>query len=141
MDSRMRLITCSLRPAPPCACLLLALLPSLPAQTNSVLSLRPVERIRIKRGEEFSQKLTADLRPGFHVNSNAPADEYLIPLKLTWIKGQVEAEQVTYPKPQLEKYEFSEKPVSVFSGSFDLVTKFKTSANAPGGPATVNGKL
>ena len=100
-----------------------------------------MERIRIKRGEEFSQKLTADLRPGFHVNSNTPADEYLIPLKLTWIKGTVEAEQVVYPKALLEKYDFSEKPVSVFSGSFEIVSKFKTSPNAPGGPATVNGKL
>jgi len=75
------------------------------------------------------------------VNSNSPADDYLIPLKLTWTKGAVEAEQVIYPKPQLEKYEFSEKPVSVFSGTFEIVTRFKTSADAPGGPATVNGKL
>ena len=100
-----------------------------------------MERIRIKRGEEFSQKLTAGLQPGFHVNSNTPADEYLIPLKLTWAKGPVEAEQVIYPKAQLEKYDFSEKPVSVFSGNFEIVTKFKTSADATGGPATVNGKL
>jgi len=41
------------------------------------------------------------LQPGFHVNSNMPGDDYLIPIKLTWNKDPLEAGQVTYPKPQL----------------------------------------
>lgn len=86
-------------------------------------------------------RVKAELRPGFHVNSNTPADEYLIPLKLTWAKEPLAVEEVIYPKPQMEKYDFSPKPVSVFSGSFEIVTRFKAPGNASNGPAMLNGKL
>lgn len=86
-------------------------------------------------------KLKAEVRSGFHVNSNAPNDEFLIPLKLTWPAGPVEAGQVIYPKPQFEHYAFSANPVSVFSGNFEIVTRFKAAAGATPGPAPITGKL
>jgi thiol:disulfide interchange protein DsbD len=86
-------------------------------------------------------KLKAQLQPGFHVNSNTPADEYLIPLKLTWDKEPLEPEQVAYPKPELEKYAFSANPVSVFSGNFEIVTRFKAPPTALPGLAIIAGKL
>ena len=49
--------------------------------------------------------------------------------------------EVTYPKPKMEKYSFSEKPISVFSGDFVVVTKFKAPADAPAGTVAVTGKL
>ena len=79
---------------------------------------------------------------GYHVNSNTPSDEYLIPLKLTWKStGALEAAQTVYPKPSLEKYEFSEKPLSVYTGSFELTANFKVAANAPAGPGVAVGQL
>ena len=79
---------------------------------------------------------------GYHVNSNTPSDAYLIPLKLTWKStGALEAGQTTYPKPSMEKYEFSEKPLSVFTGKFDLTANFKVAANAPAGPGVAVGQL
>ena len=48
---------------------------------------------------------------------------------------------MTYPKPSLEKYEFAEKPLSVFTGDFELVANFKVAANAPAGPGAAVGKL
>ena len=41
----------------------------------------------------------------------------------------------------MEKYSFSEKPLSVFTGNFQIVTHFKAPANAAPGPATLTGKL
>jgi hypothetical protein len=111
------------------------------AQTSPALSIAPPAPVAIKRGGEADLKLKAEVRPGFHVNSNAPADEFLIPLKLTWPKEPIEAEQVAFPKPQFEKYAFSEKPVSVFSGNFEIVTRFKAPANAQTGAAPITGKL
>ena len=86
-------------------------------------------------------KLKAQLRTGFHVNSDKPSEDYLIPLKLTWAKEPLQLEQITYPKPQLEKYDFSLTPLSVFSGNFEIVTRFKAPAAASPGPAMMNGKL
>jgi len=52
--------------------------------------------------------------PGFHVNSNTPSDDYLIPLKITWAAG-ARSRRNRLPQAKLEKYSFSEKPISVFS--------------------------
>ena len=111
------------------------------AQGNSVLSIAPPEKLSIKRGASADVKLKAQLQPGFHANSNAPADEFLIPMKLTWAKEPLESEQVTYPKPQFEKYAFSANPVSVFSGNFEIATRFKAPANASPGLGVMTGKL
>ena len=132
---------CSTRLATLPALLLAVPWPSLWAQSNGVLTAAPRERLNIKRGSSAELKLNAQLQPGFHVNSNTPADEYLIPLKLTWAKEPLEAEQITYPKPELEKYAFSANPVSVFSGNFEIVTRFKAPPTAPPGLAIIAGKL
>ena len=97
--------------------------------------------MHVKRGDTFTEKLRADLRPGFHVNSNTPSDEYLIPIRLTWTKGTADVEQVLYPKPQMESLPFSEKPVSVFSGAFEIATRFKASPSAAPGLSMISGKL
>jgi len=90
-------------------------------------------------------KIPVSVLSGFHVNSNAPKDEYLIPLKLTWKStGALEPGQVTYPKPTVERYPFQdakEKPLSVYTGNFELVANFKVAANAPAGPGMAVGQL
>ena len=87
-------------------------------------------------------KIPVSVKEGYHVNSNTPSEDYLIPLKLTWAStGALEGGAVTYPKAQLEKYEFAEKPLSVFTGDFELVSSFKIAANAPAGPGVATGKL
>ena len=95
----------------------------------------------MKRGQQFTARLALHLRSGFHVNSNTPAEDWLIPLKLTWATGPLAIEQVTYPKPQSEKTEFSPKPLLVFSGDFEIQTRFKASPNVPSGLTSVVGKL
>jgi len=121
--------------------ILLALSSSLPAQSKGVLSVAPVDKLTIRRGATGEVKIKAQLQPGFHTNSNTPSEDYLIPLKLTWAKEPLVAEQVVYPKPQMEKYDFSPTPLSVFSGDFEIVTRFKAPADARNGPAMMSGKL
>jgi len=111
------------------------------AQGNSVLSVAPLEKLVIQRGSTAELKLKVQLQPGFHVNSNTPADEYLIPLKLTWSGEPLTSEQITYPKPELEKYAFSANPVSVFSGTFEIATRFRAPMTANPGLAIIGGKL
>jgi hypothetical protein len=41
----------------------------------------------------------------------------------------------------MEKYEFSEKPLSVFTGNIELISNFKVAANAPAGPGVAVGQL
>jgi hypothetical protein len=97
----------------------------LSAQINNVLTVTPPEKIAGKKNEVVTADFTLQLRNGYHVNSNIPADEYLIPLRFTWNEGAAQAGEVTFPKPQMEKYQFSQKPLSVFSGDFKAQTRFK----------------
>ena len=108
-----------------------------------VMTLTPPMSVVAKKGSTVTVKLPAKMRDGYHCNSNTPSDEYLIPLKLTWASanGSLQTEVVKYPKPAMEKYPFSDKPLSVFSGSFDIVTDFKVAADAKPGQVTLTGKL
>ncbi len=77
--------------------------------------------------------------PGFHVNSDKPKDEFLIPLKLTWTSGPLEAQSFSYPKP--EEITVGTQRLLVFTGNFQIQTKFRVPANAPTGAGTMMGKL
>lgn len=85
--------------------------------------------------------MAVSLADGYHVNSHTPNEAYLIPLRLTWTPGPVEVSEVVYPKPHEGHYQFSPKPVSVFTGNFDIVTKFKVPRDTPAGLAILPGKL
>ena len=114
----------------------------LAAQNSGYLSVGELPKVAAKRGAAVTAKIPLSVQPGYHVNSNTPSDEYLIPLKLTWKStGALEAGPVQYPKASLEKYEFSEKPLSVFTGRFELTANFKVAANAPAGPGAAVGQL
>ena len=115
-------------------------LPGARTQGN-ILTIEPPAPVPAKRGAAAQVRLKVSLQTGYHVNSNTPSDEYLIPLKLTWTPGPLESPAVAYPKPQMEKYEFADKPLSVYTGSFELNTTFKVPAHAAVGPSVMAGKL
>lgn len=134
MDSKVKSITCSLS-------LLLASSFAVYAQGTGAMTLGQIEPVSAKAGSAFTQKIPLHLKSGYHCNSNTPAEDYLIPLRLTWTPGPATADQTVYPKPLQENFAFSPKPVSVYSGTFVIETKFRVPADAPKGPAKVKGKL
>ena len=109
------------------------------AQTPA-LSVKTPVGVVVKKGATVDVKLSATLNEGFHLNSHTPTEDYLIPLTLKW-EGPLEAVDVVYPKPQMETYSFDPKPLSVLTGQFPLVTKFKAPATASLGPVTLSGKI
>ena len=122
------------------ALLAVLFLPCCSAQT-SVLSSPPPQKVTARRGAAIEVKTPVRLQSGYHVNSNTPSESYLIPLRLTWEKGALETVEVVFPKAHLEKYEFSATPLSVFTGDFELLTRFRVATGAPTGPGVVLGKL
>jgi len=119
-------------------------LPLLLAQSSGHLSVGDVQKVAGMRNAAVQVKIPVTVEAGYHMNSDKPSLDYLIPLKLTFDKsamGALEGGTVVYPKASLEKYDFEEKPLSVFTGSFDVMANFKVSANAPAGPGVAVGKL
>jgi len=111
------------------------------AQTSPTLSVAAVPTVKARRGTVAAVTLRAALPPGFHANSNKPTDDYLIPLSLKWAATPLQASGIEYPKGTLEKYPFSQKPLSVVTGEFSIATKFKVPANAPTGTSAQNGTI
>ena len=110
------------------------------AQTP-MLTVAPVPTVRTQKGSVAVVTIKASLPQGYHANSNTPSDAYLIPLSLKWTAGPLQVDAVTYPKATLEKYSFSDKPLSVITGEFSLTTKFKVPADAANGAAAQTGVL
>lgn len=108
------------------------------AQQNKLI-VHPPDPITVKRGSSVTQTLDVAVLPGMHVNSDKPKDEFLIPLKLTWTGGPLEQQSVTYPKP--EDVTVGNQVVSVFTGKFQLATKFQVASGAAPGSAVMTGKL
>ncbi len=108
---------------------------------DNILIVTPPAGVQAKVGAVTEVKLQLDLKSGFHVNSNMPSDQYLIPLELTWNRGPLEPAEIIFPPPQLEKVSFWPQPLSLFTGTFDLTTRFKTTPAAAPGSAIVTGKL
>lgn len=105
------------------------------------LTVTPVPTVKVKKGSSATVSLKASLPAGYHANSNKPTEVYLIPLTLKWTAGPLQMESVTYPKPTMEKYSFSDKPLSVVTGEFAITTTFKVPADAQNGPAAQTGTL
>lgn len=81
---------------------------------------------RIAENARASARLTVTIQPGFHIQSDHPKSDFLIPtaLKLTPADG-IAVERVVWPAPQEHKFSFSADPLSVFEGSVPVVVKLK----------------
>ena len=111
------------------------------AQSTPLLTATQPGRVTAKRGETVTARVGVKVNPGFHVNSNAPLDEYLIPLRLTWQAAPLVWKGTEFPPAKQEKSDFSPKPIAVFDGAFEITSKFIIPAAAPLGAGFITGKL
>lgn len=112
-----------------------------PPGAKIVVKLDPIQAVTAKLGQTVNVTISASVDPGYHVNADKQADEYLIPLRLTWTSGALEKPSVTYPKSESVKLAFSQKPVNIYSGEFKIETQFKVAKGAAPGTTTASGKL
>jgi hypothetical protein len=112
--------------------------------SGKVVKVAPGESVyKIKRGAAAAQiVVTIEVDEGYHINSNRPAEKYLIPtaLKIEPITG-LTTTPVIYPKAKLQKFEFSQKPLSVFEGKAVLKITARALSSLATGAQTLKGKL
>jgi DsbC/DsbD-like thiol-disulfide interchange protein len=111
---------------------------SLAAQQARV-SVEPPAKIVAHPGSVLTEQLKIDVQSGFHVNSDKPKDEYVIPLKLTWLSGPLTIESITYPKP--EEIKVGTETLTVFTGDFSIQSRFTVPRQAQPGSSVMTGKL
>jgi len=97
---------------------------------------------KIKRGGSVQIAVVIDVEDGYHINSNRPAEKYLIPtsLKFERLDG-ITTTPITYPKAKLQKFDFSQKPLSVFEGKTVLKLTARALPSLSAGAQTLKGKL
>jgi DsbC/DsbD-like thiol-disulfide interchange protein len=108
------------------------------AQQNKLV-VAPPDPVEVKPGATIEAHLHVATIPGFHVNSNTPSQDYLIPLRLTWAAGPLQTTAIHYPKP--ETMNMGADKLSVFSGSFEITTTFAAPKYAKPGSTAMTGQL
>ena len=108
-----------------------------------VVKVAPAESVyKVKRGGSVQISIVIDVDEGYHINSNRPAEKYLIPtaLKIERISG-ITTTPVIYPKAKLQKFEFSDKALSVFEGKAVLKLTARAFGSTAAGSQILKGKL
>ena len=93
-------------------------------------------------GTTFRVALRAQLDPGFHVNSNEPLEEFLIPTALTLEPpAGIELEGIAWPEPILLTQAGADGPLAVFEESFVIGAALALAADLEPGEYAVPGTL
>jgi len=83
-----------------------------------------------------------EIAPGWHINSDAPLDEFLVPTSVEAKAEGCEFGKPGYPRPERVHSDAMGGDVLLFSGAFDVVLPFlkkpsSRNADGPGGPRTI----
>ena len=90
-------------------------------KSSEIVSVRlEKNKIEAESGKEFRVKLFVDIKSGWHINSNKPNDEFLIPTEISIKEKNVKLLKVDFPKAENLNLSVSDKPVSVFTGKFPI---------------------
>jgi DsbC/DsbD-like thiol-disulfide interchange protein len=95
------------------------------------------------RGKATSVELQFRVGSGFHINSNKPAAEYLIPttLKLD-VPTDIVVGKITYPVGEEMSFAFApEEKLSVYSGEFNLMVQVRPLTSVLPGKYEIRGRL
>lgn len=92
-----------------------------PAKSPSV-SIAPVPLVTAERTQQTIVKLEFRVASGFHINSNAPKSEFLIPTALKMdLPTDIVLGKIEYPEGQDLAFPFSpDEKLSVYSGDFAI---------------------
>src|ERR1700720_1235144 len=118
-------------------------LPALAQGSAKVVKISPGEpSYQVKRGASTQIAVNIQIDDGYHINSNRPAEKYLIAtsLKLDRAHG-LTTTPVIYPRSRLQKFGFSQKPLSVFEGKAVLKFTAHALSSASVGSHALTGKL
>jgi thiol:disulfide interchange protein DsbD len=114
-----------------------------PEATHPIAHIRAyVSHASIRPGEAFKLALVTTIRPGFHINSHEPEDEFLVPTVAEFDAAEgIGWEPVFYPIPVWESLTFSEKRVSVYQGTVSMIVVGKVNEDLPPGQISLSGRL
>lgn len=93
-------------------------------------------------GSGLEAVVVVKIVPGLHINSNTPADEFLIPTQLQFAPSpSLSFGPALYPRPLLKKFAFSDNELSVFEEEVKIHTRVQVLTQAAPGRLQIEGTL
>jgi hypothetical protein len=96
----------------------------------------------VRPGQALTLSIRLDIQEGWHVNSNTPNLEYLIPTKIEFPdSGSVRVDQVVYPEARLVRLKFADTKLSVYEGANTIRATIRPPRESKPGERTVRARL
>jgi hypothetical protein len=114
-----------------------------PGETVPTVIMAPVGKVQVRPGGSATVELDFRVGSEFHINSNKPKSELLIPTALHLTGPEpLKIAALNYPAGQDMSFPFApDEKLSVYSGDFTITAVVKASAKAAGGNYPVSGEL
>lgn len=110
------------------------------AQVVEVKSL--LSRDGVRPGEIFKAAIILKVQPGYHINNNAPNDEFLIPTTLTIDENpNIEVVEIYYPSGYRGRFAYSQAELIVYQGEAVLGALLKAKDGIPVGTLKLKATL
>lgn len=116
---------------------------SMPNPTTIVKPEAYVSLDKVPRGRAFEAAVVVGIANGFHMNSNKPSEDYLIPTTITLNPpAGIKVLDTIYPPGQMKAFAFSpKKPLNVYTNTVTLRLKLTAEASAPLGSLSIPATL
>jgi DsbC/DsbD-like thiol-disulfide interchange protein len=125
-----------------CALLILAAGARAQDPSKAVTAKGVISTDKVQQGGAFQLGVVLDIGPTFHINSNKPSDPNLIPTKIELLPTEgITYGTIVYPKGEVEKFQFSEQPLSVYSHRVVIKVPASATAKLAPGQQTLRAKL
>jgi thiol:disulfide interchange protein len=90
-----------------------------PAKAKKASISLAADRTSYSQGETARLAVLVDVEPGWHVNSNKPTFDYLIPTEVSLdLPPGWPAAKLSYPPGEMKTFAFADQPISVYDGQF-----------------------
>ena len=96
----------------------------------------------VRPGQAVTISLRLEIKAGWHINSNTPSLEYLIPTRIEFPDaGSVLVDQVVYPEAHLVTLKFADTKLSVFEGAGTVRATIRPPRDRAAGALTARARL
>jgi len=103
-------------------------------ETVVQVRVEPLE-VSVKAGATVAATLLATIKPGFHINSNKPVQEYLIPTRVELLEAPpFVLEKADFPPGEMKAFGFAaDEELSVYEGTVRVPLELRAKPGAAAG--------
>ena len=111
-------------------------------QPAPVVQVVPPETLSVAPGVASEAEIRITVAKGYHVQANPAANQFLIPLTLTFDSGDdFEVGDIRYPPGELYRLQGADEDLLVYGGTFAVSVSVRVSAAVREGAVAAHGRL